>query len=95
MGNSLSSFVICYRLGDQAVGDPMFDSLQKRAHEGYVSPTFLSWLHLARGEPESALNCAKEALIAQDPWVCTHRFISPAIVPADPSVDEFLAAALP
>ena len=87
--------MICYRLGDQQVGDALFDSLQQRAQTGYVSSMFLAWLHLARGEPEDALRWAEEALAVNDPWVSPHRLMCPAIVPADPLVDELLAAALP
>jgi Flp pilus assembly protein TadD len=75
--------MICYRLGDQQAGDALFKHLQKRAQTGYVAPMFLAWLHLARGEPESALRCAEKALAANDPWVSPHRLYCPAITPAE------------
>ena len=87
--------LICYGLGDRKVGDAIFDSLQQRAHEGYVSPMFLAWLHLARGEPKAALDHAEEALAAKDPWFCPHRVMSPVIVPADPLVDDLVASVFP
>ena len=87
--------MICYRLGDQQSGDTLFASLQQRAQAGYVAPMFLTWVHLARGEPEAALSCAGEALTAKDPWVSPHRLICPAIVPADLLVDDLLVSALP
>jgi len=87
--------VICYRLGDRQSGNVLFDRLQQRAKAGYVAPMFLTWVHLARGEPEAALRCAGEALTAKDPWVRAHRLFCPAIVPADPLVDDFLAGDLP
>jgi TolB-like protein/Flp pilus assembly protein TadD len=87
--------MICYHLGDQKTGDTHFDTLQQRAQKGYVSPMFLAWLHLARGESEDALRRGTEALSADDPWVCSHRLMCPAIVPSDSSVDDLLSAALP
>jgi len=84
---------ICYRLGDKQSGDALFARLQRRAQTGYVGPMFLTWVHLARGEPEAALRCAEEALAAKDPWVIPHRMICPAVVPADPLVDDLLASA--
>jgi serine/threonine protein kinase/Tfp pilus assembly protein PilF len=81
---------ICYRLGDRQAGDALFARLQQRAQTGYVAPTFFTWAHLARGEPESALRCAEEALAAKDPWISTHHLLCPGIVPADPLVDDLL-----
>jgi TolB-like protein/tetratricopeptide (TPR) repeat protein len=97
-GSSLTLYhlaSICYRLGEKQAGDALFARLQQRAEAGYVAPMFLTWVHLARGEPEAALRCAREALTAKDPWVSPHRVMCPAIVPADPLVDELLAGALP
>jgi Flp pilus assembly protein TadD len=87
--------MICYRLGDRQSGDAVFNRLQQRAEAGYVAPMFLTWVHLARREPEAALRWAGEALTAKDPWVSPHRVMCPAIVPADPLVDDLLASALP
>jgi hypothetical protein len=87
--------MICYHRGDQNAGDAHFDTLQRRAQKGYVSPMFLAWLHLARGEPEDALRRTAEALVANDPWVSSHRLMCPAIVPAEPLVDDLLSTALP
>jgi hypothetical protein len=56
---------------------------------------FLAWVHLARGEPEAALRCAAEALTAKDPWVIPHGVMCPAIVPANPLVDDLVAGDLP
>jgi len=87
--------LICYRLGDWEAGDALFASLQQRAAQGYLSPMFLAWLHLARGEPDAALNRAEEALAVKDPWFSPHRVFSPAIVPADPLVDDLVAGVFP
>jgi len=82
--------LICYRLGDREAGDVLFARLQQRAAKGYLSPMFLAWLHLARGEPDAALDRAKEALAAKDPWFSTHRVFSPTLVPPDPLVDDLV-----
>jgi serine/threonine protein kinase/Flp pilus assembly protein TadD len=87
--------MIFYRLGDQKSGDALFTLLQQKAQAGYVAPMFLAWLHLARGEPEAALRCAEEALAAKDPWVTTHLVMSPAILPADPHINNLVAGVLP
>jgi serine/threonine protein kinase/Flp pilus assembly protein TadD len=87
--------LICYRLGDRQAGDALFTLLQQKAQAGYVAPMFLTWLHLARGEPEAALRRAEEALAAKDPWFSTHLLMSPAIVPANPHVDGLVAGVLP
>ncbi len=97
-GSSLTLFhlaSLCYRLGEKASGDTLFIRLQQRAQTGYVAPMFLTWVHLARGEPEAALHCAGEALTAKDPWVIPHRVMCPAIVPANPLVDDLVAGDLP
>jgi serine/threonine protein kinase/tetratricopeptide (TPR) repeat protein len=83
----------CYSLGDKQSGDAIFESLQTRAQSSYVSPIFLAWLHLARGEREAALRRAEEALEAKDPWFGPHRVYSSVIVPADPQVDDLVAGA--
>jgi serine/threonine protein kinase/tetratricopeptide (TPR) repeat protein len=87
--------LMCYRLGEKQAGDLLFAALQQRAHEGYLSPMFLAWLHLARGEPVDALRRVEEALAAKDPWVNSYRVMYPTIVPADPLVDDLIACALP
>ncbi len=97
-GNSLTLYhlaSVCYHLGEKQTGDALFARLQQRTQTGYVSPMFLTWLHLARGESEAALRCAGEALTAKDPWVIPHRVMCPAIVPADPLMDDLFGSALP
>lgn len=85
---------ICYRLGEKESGDALFDRLSQRAHAGYVSPMFLCWLHLARGEPEAALHHAEQALAGNDPWASTHHAVCPTMVPPHPLVDDLFASVL-
>jgi tetratricopeptide (TPR) repeat protein len=87
--------LVCYRLGDRPSADPLVTRLEERVKAGYVSPMLRTWVHLARGESEAALRTAQEALDAMDPWVVTHPHLCPALVPADPAVEERLAPALP
>ena len=82
---------LCQLLGDRERADEVFDQLRRRAEAGYVTPMFLVWAHLARGEAEQALRRVQEALAAKDPWVTVHRLYSPAIVPADPRIDALIA----
>jgi serine/threonine protein kinase/tetratricopeptide (TPR) repeat protein len=86
---------ICYLLGDRAAGDDLFDRLRRRSEARYVPPMFLAWLHIMRGEADAAVQGVEDALAAKDPWVAMHRFLSPAVVPADPRVEALLASALP
>jgi TolB-like protein/tetratricopeptide (TPR) repeat protein len=85
--------LFCYSLGDKAAGDALFDRLRERANSGYVSPMFLTWLHVARGEQQPALKCAAEALEAKDPWVLPHQSMAPAIIRTDPLVNDILIVA--
>lgn len=81
---------ICYMAGDRKRGDELYDDLQQRAREGYISPSFLAWMHLSRGEPVEALSRFQEAVRIHDPWLPFHPLYSPAIVPEDPRVSAFL-----
>jgi serine/threonine protein kinase/tetratricopeptide (TPR) repeat protein len=82
---------LCHLLGDRERRDSLFERLMRRAEAGYVTPMFLAWAHLARGETDQALSCAKDALATKDPWVNVHHLYSPAIVPAESRVDGLIA----
>ena len=82
---------LCHLLGDRERGDDLFRSLRERAEAGYVTPMFLAWAHLARGETDQALGRARDALAAKDPWVNVHHLYSSTLVPADPRVDSLIA----
>jgi len=81
---------VCYLGGDRQRGGELFEELQKRASERYVSPSFLAWVHLARGEPAEALDRLREAARINDPWLPFHPLFSPALVPDDPRVSAFM-----
>jgi hypothetical protein len=78
---------VCYMQGDKRRGDEILDILQSRARTTYVPPTFLAWIHLARGEPDAALARLQEAASGSDPWIAFHRLTASA---ADPRIDAFL-----
>jgi len=82
---------LCHLLGDRERADSLFQRLRQRAETGYVTPMFLAWAHLARGETDQALDRARDALAAKDPWVNVHDLYSPTIVPADSRVDALIA----
>jgi Flp pilus assembly protein TadD len=89
---TLSNLVcLCHLLGDRERGDDLFQRLRQRAEAGYVTPMFLAWAHLARGETDQALRRVEDALAVNDPWVTVHRLYSPALVPAEPRVDTLIA----
>lgn len=100
-GANENSLTLChlacieYRRGEQSSGEALFDRLQQRARTGYVSPMFLTWLHLARGENETALQCAQAALDAKDPWVATYRLVTRFLIPSSPAIERRLADELP
>jgi serine/threonine-protein kinase len=89
---TLSNLVcLCHLLGDRERGEDLFQRLRQRAEAGYVTPMFLAWAHLARGETDQALRRVEDALAVNDPWVTVHRLYSPALVPAEPRVDTLIA----
>ena len=82
---------LCHLLGDGERREELFQRLLSRAEAGYVTPMFLAWAHLARGETDRALRRAEDAVAAKDPWVSVHQLYSPALVPAEPRVDALIA----
>jgi predicted Zn-dependent protease len=82
-------------MGDRRGGDELVSRLQRRAEKVYVAPMFLAWVHLAQGDDDAALARTREALNANDGWLGFHRFVVPALAPADPRVEELLASELP
>jgi serine/threonine-protein kinase len=95
-GSSLTTShlaMVCARLGERPSADALAARLEERAQAGYVSPMLRTWVLLACGQPEAALETARKALADMDPWVAMHAVISPALVPADTRVDSLLASA--
>lgn len=80
----------CYLLGDTERGNTLFDMLQTRAHASYVPPTFIAWVHLARGEADEAVERVQEAASGNDPWLVFHRLMSPAYGLGDPRIATLL-----
>jgi serine/threonine-protein kinase len=81
---------LCYQLNDMTRANELFDKLRQRARASYVPPTFLAWIHLARGETDDALELLQEAARGKDPWLNFHRFQSPAPHLEDPRFDSLL-----
>jgi len=81
---------VCFLVGDTSNGDDHFELLRQRARTSYVPPTFLAWVHLARGEVDDAFEQLQEAVRGDDPWLIFHRFVSPVLRPADARIDALL-----
>lgn len=81
---------VCFLVGDRRHGDEHFELLQERARTSYVPPTFLAWVRLARQETDEAFEHLQEAARGNDPWLIFHRFVSPALHPADTRIDALL-----
>jgi tetratricopeptide (TPR) repeat protein len=81
---------VCHALGDTGRGNDLLDRLKTRSLDTYVSPSFFAWVHLARGEPESALRMLEEALRIKDPWLCFTRLYCRPFFPSDSRVDALL-----
>ena len=78
---------VCYRMGDNSRGDELFELLEQRARQTWVSPTILGWLHLVRGEVEEAFDRLEEAAQRKDPLVTTYRIDSYVPIPPHPRDD--------
>lgn len=81
---------VCFLVGDKDRGDDHFELLRQRARASYVPPTFLAWIHLARGEADDAFEHLQEAVRGNDPWLIFHRFVSPELRPADARIEALL-----
>jgi tetratricopeptide (TPR) repeat protein len=81
---------LSYLAGNRERGDELSALLDARARESYVSPSFLAWIRLARGEigPVDAL--LEEAARIKDPWLGFLRLLTPSIIPPGPQVDGWI-----
>jgi hypothetical protein len=64
--------------------------LQQKAQTSYVPPTFLGWLHLARGEVDESVERFEEAVRRKDVWILNLRLNSPMPIPDDPRFDAII-----
>jgi serine/threonine-protein kinase len=81
---------ICYALGDTGRGDELLQQLLERSGQGYVPPSFLAWVYLARGNLEECLRWLEKAQQNKDLWRCFTRLYTRPFLPAGSSVDAFV-----
>jgi serine/threonine protein kinase/tetratricopeptide (TPR) repeat protein len=84
---------IYYTIGDTARGDEALSRLQKRSEEAYVAPSFIAWVHMARGEHDQAVGWLERARHAKDPWFCATRLYTQPFLTLNSPVDTFLTRA--
>jgi serine/threonine-protein kinase len=58
-----------YLHGRTEDGDRILQELQEKAQRGYVSPTLLALVHVARGAIDEAVECAERAYNERDHWL--------------------------
>ena len=80
---------LSYLCGAIEEANEHLEKLTIRSQEAYVPPTFLSWIHWARGEWAEALRWMEEAARINDPWFTFHHMMEP-LFPADPSIEAAL-----
>ena len=82
-----------YLGGRTADGDGLLSELQEKAELGYVSPTLLAWVHVARGAIDEAVECAEPAYRDHDHWLPATRVNPPGMRFEDPRLAAILSKA--
>jgi serine/threonine protein kinase/Flp pilus assembly protein TadD len=73
--------------GQRDRGNELLAELTKRSRQSYVPPSFLAWVHLARGDIEETLHQLQEAARMMDAWLIFHRKAT-AMFPCAPQVED-------
>jgi serine/threonine-protein kinase len=81
---------VCFLQNARERGDQLLEMLEQRSRSGYVPPTFLAWVRLARGDPDEAVEQLERGVRGLDPWLALHRFMAPPNSPDDPRVKAVL-----
>ena len=67
---TMTALASAYFLGGRGEdGGRILRDLQERAQRGYVSPTLLAFVHVARGAIDEAVECAERAYNERDHWL--------------------------
>jgi TolB-like protein/Tfp pilus assembly protein PilF len=70
LGVPTANLACAYYLGGRCEdGRRTLSELEGRARTGYVSPTLLAWIHVARGAADEAVPLAERAYEEGDPWL--------------------------
>ena len=91
---TMAMLACSYYLGGRpADGDRLLRELQEKAEHGYVSPTLLAWVHVARGAVDEAVECAERAYEEHDHWLPATRVNPPGMRFEDPRLASILSKA--
>jgi Flp pilus assembly protein TadD len=67
---TMMALACAYYLGGRTEdGGRILQELKERAQRGYVSPTLLALIHVARGAIDEAVACAERAYSERDHWL--------------------------
>jgi serine/threonine-protein kinase len=71
--------------GDHERGNELFEQLAAQARTSYVAPSFLAWVHMARGEGAEAVRHLEHAARVNDPWLgFTRHYLLPQLLDDGP-----------
>ena len=67
---AMTTLACAYFLGGRTEeGGRILQDLQEKAQRGYVSPTLLAFVHVARGAIDDAVECAERSYSERDHWL--------------------------
>lgn len=92
---SMRMAAVCYLAGEADKGDELFRKLIERSKNLYVAQSFFTEIHLARKEPEKALECLEKAVQDRDSWLVMIHLNPPLIRPTGPKVEALLKQVRP
>ncbi len=81
-----------YREGNRRAGDELYDRLQARARQGFVSPSSMACVEVGRGDSDKALETMRRAAAINDPMLPFWRMGIASVFPADPRFEQVLAS---
>jgi serine/threonine-protein kinase len=88
---TMTALASAYFLGGRAEdGGHVLKKLQERAQRGYVSPTLLAFVHVARGAIDEAVECAERAYNERDHWLRGSRSNPAGVRFDDPRLQAIL-----
>ncbi len=88
---TMTALASAYFLGGRAEdGGHVLKKLQERAQRGYVSPTLLAFVHVARGAIDEAVECAERAYDERDHWLRGSRSNPAGVRFDDPRLQAIL-----
>jgi TolB-like protein/predicted Ser/Thr protein kinase len=90
-GVPTANLACAYHLGGRSEdGQRILSELEERARTGYISPTLLAWIHVARGATDEAVPLAERAYEEGDPWLLWSGSNPPGMRFEDPRLRAIL-----